>query len=336
MGCGTSGTAVSPPSETEVAKTGGASRKNSRSQSNSKGSRSNSRSNSRSPSRRQEPVILQTGAGKEAAEPDVTQEEPPSSAKLIVQVKRRRRTAGDAPLSEMTLSAETVEPFKPVAVHWKLHGTRATDGDWIGMYSGLAIPESVDDYTASMLASGGSKGSVTFIAPNQPGVHHFRYMSIDDYEEAASPALVIGTFDRQQMRRKSINSIHVRDAVLAESELKRVEGQPVDAELFDEPAQAVSKPPRRKRHTADGIDCTGVSTPSSKSSPKLSPKLRKSASDLKSTKPEEWHQGRLAGKGKRPKLKTGSLNDSTDSPQSGPKTAPNSPQTVLSIANLIE
>merc|ERR1712216_1088268 len=75
-----------------------------------------------------------------------------------------------------------------------------------------------------MMATGKAQGSVKFTAPNHPGLHHFRYFLLDDTEAAVPSAFTIMKLDKAEAE----EDIHVRDAVLAENEVLRIEGKQVE------------------------------------------------------------------------------------------------------------
>merc|ERR1711988_742845 len=146
-------------------------------------------------------------------------------------VQSRRKSTTDATiLCEMTLSQAEVQPFTQVEVRWKLKGQKANEADWIGMYEGVNVPEDIDNYVSSMMATGKMEGSVKFTAPNHPGLHHFRYFLLDDTEAAVSSAFTINKLDKAEAE----ENIHVRDAISAENEVKRIEGKVVDEDEEEE------------------------------------------------------------------------------------------------------
>lgn len=153
-----------------------------------------------------------------------------SKAELPIVQPRRKSTTDATILCEMTLSQTEVQPFTQVEVRWKLKGQKANEADWIGMYEGVEVPEDIDNYVSSMMATGKMEGSVKFTAPNHPGLHHFRYFLLDDTEAAVSSAFTINKLDKAEAE----ENIHVRDAISAENEVKRIEGKVVDEDEEEE------------------------------------------------------------------------------------------------------
>ena len=98
------------------------------------------------------------------------------------------------------------------------------------MYEGVEIPEDIDVYASSMMATGKDTGQVKFTAPNHPGLHHFRYFLLDDTEAAVSGAFYITKLDKAD----AAEDIHVRDAVMAENEVLKLEGKYVESEEEEE------------------------------------------------------------------------------------------------------
>lgn len=151
---------------------------------------------------------------------------PPKKSEKMPEVKRRK-SMGESQFNgcEMLVVNTLVAPFSQVEVKWKLKGVKTNEADWIGMYEGVDIPDDIDNYASSMMNQRGkAQGSVKFTAPNHPGLHHFRYFMLDDTEVCCSDAFTITKLDKTEAE----EDIHVRDAVLAENEVLRIEGKQVD------------------------------------------------------------------------------------------------------------
>jgi len=202
------------------------------------------RKNSESHNRRKS---AEEGKIKEASAPAVAKGEKP-----IVQ---RRKSTAEASLSEMRVMCEEVQPFAQVEVRWKLKGVKANEADWIGMYPGLEIPADIDIYSSSMMATGKTEGMVKFTAPNHPGLHHFRYFLLDDSEAAVSAAFTITKIDKAEAE----TNIHVRDAMLAENEVQKIEGTYVESDEEEEVVEEDGTVTVKKKKKKDPVfdDVTG-------------------------------------------------------------------------------
>jgi len=175
-----------------------------------------------------EPEEPAKDAAKEAAAKEAERKEKKETEKPKVQ---RRHSAVDATnQSDMWLSVEEVQPFAQVEVKWKLKGRKGNEADWIGMYEGVEVPSDIDNYVSSMMATGKDSGTVKFTAPNHPGLHHFRYFLLDDTEASVSPAFIITKLAKGDAE----ENIHVRDAISAENEVKRIEGKKIDSDEEEE------------------------------------------------------------------------------------------------------
>jgi len=144
-----------------------------------------------------------------------------------------------------------------VEVKWKLTGknVKANEADWIAMYEGVHIPPDIDIYASSMMATGKNEGTVKFTAPNHAGLHHFRYYLLDDTEAAVSGAFMITKLDKSNLE----DNIHVRDAMLAENEVLRIEGKYVEeysSEEEDIVVVGTGEKRRKKKKKHDGDDPT--------------------------------------------------------------------------------
>jgi len=167
----------------------------------------------------------------------------------------------------MWITSEEVAPFTQIEVKWKLKGTKANEADWIGMYEGVEIPDDIDVYASSMMATGQDTGKVKFTAPNHPGLHHFRYFLLDDTEAAVSAAFYITKLDKAD----AAGDVHVRDAINAENEVLKIEGKYVESEEEEEYVDEatgetkIKKTKKKRKAKGDGSsgatgDMTGFET----------------------------------------------------------------------------
>jgi len=175
-----------------------------------------------------------------------------------VKVSRRKSAAERCGQCELEVMSDAVQPFSQVEVRWKLKGVKTNEADWLGMYEGVEIPDDIDNYASSMMATGKAQGSVKFTAPNHPGLHHFRYFLLDDTEAAVSSAFTIMKLDKAEAK----EDIRVRDAVLAENEVLRIEGKQVDDSSEEEeeivtPEGVVKKKKKKKDGPKEYDDVTG-------------------------------------------------------------------------------
>lgn len=270
MGCGASTSAAAeayqPPPDAAAEKRAseksdaGAVQRSSEESGGSKGNKSNAKNSKRNSTQgnETEEAALKATEKRKKSEVEETASSGASAAEkpMLPKVQPRRKSTAEN-LCEMTLSQSEVCPFSQVEVRWKLLKTmKANEADWIGMYEGVEVPEDIDNYVSSMMATGKPAGTVKFTAPNHPGLHHFRYFLLDDTEAAVSEAFTITKMDKKEVE----DNIHVRDAISAENEVKRIEGTFIDDEEEEEelnPAQPGERKKKKKEVPKDFDDVTG-------------------------------------------------------------------------------
>lgn len=130
-------------------------------------------------------------------------------ASTLPEIKPRRHSSANTLGNDMWADASVVVPYERVWLYWELRGHKADDGDWIGLYEGVDIPQSIQHYLSSRMATGMARGKRSFVAPSSPGIYHFRYHVLGDIEAAVSAAITV----RKQVQGRDDASIHVRDAI---------------------------------------------------------------------------------------------------------------------------
>jgi len=194
---------------------------------------------------------------------------------------QRRKSLADTYNCELNLGLTEVQPFSQVEVRWKIKGFKTNEADWIGMYPGTEIPDDIDNYMSSMMASGKAEGCVKFTAPNNPGLHHFRYFLLDDTEAAVSHAFTILKLDKGETG----GNIHVRDALLAENEVKRIAGKKNNDDNDDDfenlAEEHIDGEPKKKKKQQPKIlnDMTGLGVDDEDSSTSKEKEMEKRKED---------------------------------------------------------
>jgi len=201
-----------------------------------------------------------------AKAPDIDQPGVPESDAKGDRSKTRRESANPNPDrrrssdcdSQHTLQAscEAAAPFSTFEISWKIRGVRCTEVDWIGMYKGNydEAPADINDAVSTAMGTGKAQGTVKFTAPNDPGMHHFRYFDANDGLVVVGAEVDVTKLDASEVKA----DIFIRDAVVAEAEVSRIAGDDVGDVIEDEEdltADPVERKLKEKARTYE--DMTG-------------------------------------------------------------------------------
>jgi len=168
-----------------------------------------------------------------------------------------RRTSEAESQHSLQANCEAAAPFTIVEVSWKVRGVRCTEVDWIGMYKGEDQPADINDAVSTMMGTGKAQGTVNFMMPNNPGLHHFRYFDSGDALIVAGAVVEVTKLDASEMKA----DIFIRDAVVAEAEVSRITGDDVGDELEEDEdstgALSFNEPKKKKEKPREHEDMTG-------------------------------------------------------------------------------